>query len=185
MGPDVVKHLDQVLGIQEDQNAYSYKDEGFWVLEYKDKPSPNCISLVTIGLGRHLLKQESGGSIRQELIMTVWDEYSDFRPEEKVASLALDFLERHIPIPNHQVIPWEGGVFEGLEFSALYCTSARHMPEEFELIRGETDLIFVWLIPIYPEEQNYCINSGWSAFEELINDQQPDFFDLKRNKIKI
>ena len=74
-------------------------------------------------------------------------------------------------------------MFGGLEFSAVYCTSARHMPETLEIIHGDPDLIYVWLIPIYPEEQRFCSEQGWEKFEELINSQQPDFFDLERPRI--
>ncbi|WP_094710691.1 suppressor of fused domain protein [Hahella sp. CCB-MM4] len=57
------------------------------------------------------------------------------------------------------------------------------MPEAFEIIEADPILVFVWLIPIYPEEQKFIREIGWSSFEELINDQQPDFFDLNRARV--
>jgi hypothetical protein len=185
IGPNVPEHLDKNLGIQDDQSIWSYKEMGFWILKYDDQPQKQACSYITAGLGRHLLEQESGQKIRQELLFTIWEEYTVNKPEDKLASLSLDFLDRHIPIPNHQVIPWEDGVFENYDFSAVYCTGARQMPEEFEMIEAEPNLIFVWLIPIYPTEQKFCKEYGWSKFEDLINEQQPDFFNLERDVIKL
>lgn len=184
-GPNVVQHLDEILGVQEDQRIWSFKEDGFWVLEYTNTPTKHANTYLSTGLGRHVLGQNSGTPIRQELLMTVWEEYSSFDPAEKVASLSFDLLERHIPIPNHQVIPWHGGIFGGLKFSALYCTGARHMAEEMEVIEGDPNLVFVWLIPIYPSEQEFCKEMGWQAFEDKINKQQPDFFNLERPTVKL
>jgi len=185
MGPNVPEHLDRILGIQEDQSIWSYEKKGFWIVKYDDQPQKQACSYITAGLGRHLLEQESGNKLRQELMFTFWEDFSEYKPEEKLASLSLDFLDRHIPIPNHQVIPWEGGVFENFDFSAVYCTGARQMPEEFEIIEDVINLIFIWLIPIYPEEQRFCNEYGWSKFEDLIYDQQPDFFNLERDEIDL
>ncbi len=184
-GPNVIEHLDDTLGIQENQSIWSYKEKGFWILKYDNQPQKYSSSYITVGLGRHLLTQTSGKKIRQELMFTFWEEYAENKPEDKLASLSLDFLDRHIPIPNHQVIPWKGGVFEKFAFSAVYCTNARHMPENFELIEDEPNLIFAWLIPIYPEEQAFCMKYGWSNFENHINTQKPDFFSLTRERIKL
>lgn len=180
IGPNVPKHLDRTIGVQEGQKIFSYKESGFWVLKYNNQPDRKACSYITAGIGRHILEQSSGSRIRQELMITVWEEFESLHPEHQLASLSLDLIDRHIPIPNNQVIPWSGGVFEGHNFSAVYCTSARHMPEEFEIIEDDPCLIFVWLIPIYPEEQAFINESGWSEFEKIIENEQPDFFNLKR-----
>lgn len=185
LGPNVPEHLDSVLGIQENQQIWSFKESGFWILKYDNQPCDGACTYITVGLGRDLLEQDSGKKIRQELVLTVWGSFAGDSPEKRLASLALDFIERHIPIPNSQVIPWHGGIFEGRNFSALYCTSARHMPEKFEVIEGDPDLIFVWLIPIFPDEQRFCKEHGWKKFEDIIYEQQPDFFDLNRGQITL
>lgn len=185
LGPNVIEHYDGILGIQEDQKAWSFKEKGFWILKYENQPSKHASSYITVGLGRHLLAQESNKQIRQELIVTVWDEYAAYNPEVALTSLSFDYIERHIPIPNHQIIPWEGGVYDGLDFSAVYCIGARHMPEEFERIESDPELVFVWLVPIFSEEQAYCSERGWSDFEKLIEIQRPDFFDLKRSPLRL
>jgi len=185
IGPNVPEHLDQTLGVQKDQNVFSYEEKDFWILEYSDQPDRGACSYITVGLGRHLLTQDSGSEIRQEFMITVWDDYINTHAENQLASLSLDLLDRHIPVPNNQVIPWQGAIFEKYEFSAMYCTSARHMTEEFEMIESEPNLVFVWLIPIYPEEQNYIQEVGWSKFENLVEIQQPDFFDLERPRVRV
>ncbi|MCJ8311613.1 MAG: suppressor of fused domain protein [Saccharospirillaceae bacterium] len=185
VGQNVPEHLDKVLGVQENQTTHSFEDNDFWILEYENTPFDKVKSYISVGLGRHLLKQPSGKNIRQELMFTILKKFEHVSIEKSLASLSLDFIDRHIPIPDNQVIPWQGGVFEDYEYSAVYCTSARHMPEEFEIINGNPLLVFVWLIPIFPEEREYIQIFGWESFEELIDEQQPNFFDLDRPRIDV
>ena len=84
LGPNVPEHLDNILGIQEDQSIWSYSENDFWVLKYDDQPQKHACSYITVGLGRHLLDQDSGTKIRQELMFTIWEEYTTHNPERVI-----------------------------------------------------------------------------------------------------
>ncbi|HVJ21030.1 MAG TPA: suppressor of fused domain protein [Polyangiaceae bacterium] len=168
-----------------DAAAWSFDDAGFGIVTYDDQPVRGAITYLTMGLSRHVLEQRSGKSICQELLMSVRADQKEISPERSLASLAHDFLERHSPIPDGQVIGWQGGVFPGSRFTAVFCTSARYFPESFAHVDCDPPIVFVWLIPITESEATYCRSHGASAFEDLLVAQDPDLLDLDRPELTI
>src|SRR6185369_4534715 len=183
----LVEHLKRHLGEDDDKSApaLTFPDLGFGILTYLDQPVRGATTYLTVGLSRHVLSQASGKPISQELLMSVRTDTKNVRPEMSLASLAHDFLERHVPIPDGQVIGWHGGVFPDSRFTAIFCTSARYFPSEFERTDGDPPVVFVWLVPITQGEAMYCRTHGHSAFEELLLTQDPDLLDLERAELSL
>jgi hypothetical protein len=182
---NLVEHLGRHFGDGDDQaQAWSFAESGYGIVTYPNQPFAGAITYLTTGLSRHILTQASGAQIAQELFISVRSEFAVCRPEVSLASLAEDFLERHTPIPNGQVIGWHKGVLEP-RFSAVFCTSARCFPETFEQIEGDPPTVFVWLIPITGVEATYCRTHGHQAFDDLLLAENPDLLDLDRPELPI
>ena len=72
----------------------------------------------------------------------------------------------------------------GATLEAMYAASPVVYPDGFAVFeRSEPPTVFVWLIPIDAEEAELIDSHGWSWFEDQLEAQQPDLFDLRRPRI--
>ena len=47
----------------------------------------------------------------------------------------------------------------------------------------EPPTVFVWLIPILAVEAEFVNDRGWSRFEDVLEEMNPDFGDLERRPV--
>ncbi|CAM4210760.1 hypothetical protein PAEN110709_01745 [Paenibacillus endophyticus] len=75
-----------------------------------------------------------------------------------------------------------GTLFEGTELVALYVTTPVYFPDSFHTYDTTNDISIVqaWLVPITLNEASYVKENGWEAFEDKLEELDPDLKNYKR-----
>lgn len=136
---------------------------------------------VTLGVSRHPLN-----GIRQEFLLLA---PSSLRGRNapgilmQAAAEALDSVQARL---RGDLIQRTGSVFAGAAFSSLYVTLPVYLPESFAVAQdgAGNDIAICWLVPILPEEERIVREQGWGQFEELLEQQDPDLTDFKREGVR-
>ena len=139
---------------------------------------------MTVGLSHHELRIADEKNVRQELILPV----SGIGLSEMIISFLLFIceliLKNHDAVLRGQVIRLPIDATEKLGFDAVYCAIPVFMDDDFATFgESQPPTIIVWMIPIYKSEADYIDANGWSKFEELLEEKDPDLFTLEREPI--
>jgi len=82
----LVEHLRSHFGEDDgDAAAWSFADAGFGIVTYNDQPVRGAVTYLTMGLSHHILTQDSGKSICQELLMSVRADQKGIGPERSLS----------------------------------------------------------------------------------------------------
>ncbi|MCQ4298070.1 suppressor of fused domain protein [Pseudomonas stutzeri] len=181
---NIIAHAERFLGKASQGWNETGSVDGLQVLYFENAPLKDISTYITVGLSFHELKINEKKNVRQELIFAV----SSLTPSETVASLLLYVCElvlsTHEAIFRGQLIEMPIEAAEKLGFDALYCTIPVFLHDHFATYHGSVPAtVFVWMIPVCRSEANYIEVNGWSAFEDLLEDQDPDLFLLERDPI--
>ena len=184
-----VNFLENHLGMIE--FGWSYDKNGvklpFNVVKYTKGPFPDTVTYSTLGLSHHTLKSsESGKIIRQELFIVADSKVGDQNIPILLQQLGLEVIESHIPFLRGQVIGPRGKLFKGTKLEAMYATVPVYFPDsfhEYEVGDGEAPIVQVWMIPITDLEAEFVLKNGWSRFEDLLEEIDPDLIDFTRESI--
>ncbi|TKY89760.1 hypothetical protein EX895_001545 [Sporisorium graminicola] len=183
----IVQHMERYLG--EIQRGWSTYENGlvapFQVVEFGEVPREiGWTVLATLGLNQYPTRSaKSGKAVRQELVLilpaasapgpfpSVLQQIGTQVVHSGQAVLRGEFLELDQPCP---FVP-------DSQLSAFFATLPSYLPDAFNTYHGpEFDVIFPWLIPITPSELAFVKNEGWSKFEDLLVEQDPNLLDLRR-----
>ena len=63
---------------------------------------------------------------------------------------------------------------------ALYSAIPVYLPDDFAQF---DDVVLVWLVPISRAEAAFVTANGWSAFEDLLSETDPDLVDVDRKSL--
>lgn len=180
------EHIEKYLGVIE--SGWSIKEE---VGEVQVVKVPNCpmagvAAYSTIGLSWTELAMPDDRSVRQELIFAAYETYA----ATKIASFLLSFgkyvlstgralLRGNVVGPHQPLIP-------GVQANSIFCT----LPVMFDarlktFSDSEPATVFVWLVPITSAESQFVRLHGWNKFEDLLEKEQPDFWNLDRASVNI
>ena len=77
---------------------------GIGVAKFVDLPDVGLTTFVSTGLSGHILKQNSGVDIRQELLMTVDNKFGKMQHEISLFTMAKIILDSHKGILREQII---------------------------------------------------------------------------------
>jgi hypothetical protein len=186
----IVQHMERYLG--EAKGGWSTYENGqsapFQVVQFGEVPGETgWTALATLGLNQYPTRSaKSGKDVRQELVLvlptasapgpfpSVLQQIGTQVVRSGDAVLRGEFLELEPPGP---FVPGSG-------LTAFYATFPSYLPDGFDTYRGpEFDVVFVWVIPIAPSELAFVKSAGWSKFEDLLVEQDPDLLDLHRSPL--
>lgn len=182
----IIEHAEKFLGkISRGWRDQSSSD-GLQIVCFENSPYDEVDTFLTIGLSKHELKISDTKNIRHELIMPI----SGLDAPEEIVSLML-FMMDYILTGHHallrgQVIELPVDATNKIAFKALYCAMPVFLDDNFATFNEmASPVVIVWLIPIYSSESDYIAVNGWGRFEDLLEQQSPDLFSLKREHINL
>lgn len=122
-----------------------------------------------------------GRYIRQELVFTA---YRNFQSEQ-IASFLSTFAEYLVSankaLLHGDFIGPETPIIFGTVLNSIYSTVPMIFEEDFAVFHDSSPpTVFVWIIPIHEEEANYIRFNGWDKFEDLLEREDPELWDLTR-----
>lgn len=181
---NIIKHAERFLGNISQGWKENPSSDGLQVVCFEDAPVENVDTFMTVGLSRHELRMFDEKKVRQELVLPV----SDVGLSEMLVSLLLFIceliLKNHDAVLSGQVIRLPMDAAEKLGFDAVYCTIPVFMDDDFATFKElQTPTVIVWVVPIYKSEADYVDANGWSTFEALLEEKDPNLFTLGRDPI--
>jgi Suppressor of fused protein (SUFU) len=185
--PTLVRHIEERLGpVQEGwRRDAEGKNVPFLVARLggtKELPPGSYFS--TLGLSDFPLRsRRSEKQIRMELLMTSKDA-GGFIPGV-LQQVGRQLIESGSALLRGDVIGPRDPLAEGSELTALYAAIPVYFPPGMDGFESERtgEGVFVWLVPISTSEAEYIRTNGWSAFEDRLEEQDPDLADLRRRPI--
>jgi suppressor of fused protein SUFU len=183
----VPDHLERYLG--QIRRGWSTDSAGqaipFQVVEFEHGPFDQTAAFATLGLGRQPLHSRvSGRHIQHELVMAARLGGSNSFLPGIVIDCGLAVIASGTALLRGDVIGPRGPIAPGSEMEALYASNPVYFPDGFEVVDdGNGTTVFVWLVPISRAEAEYVRQHGWEAFEQLLDEKQPNLVDLGRRSI--
>jgi hypothetical protein len=176
---NLIEHVESYLGpIQ----AGARLREGVQGAQFRERPVAGSSSFMTLGLSHHVLKQGSGKGIRIELVIACRDNFVEsLSPLSILADVADRVAATHVAPARGTVLGPAGRFSPRFPMEALYCCNPVYFDDGLAQFSGFSEpLVIIWLVPITPEEALYVRESGWNAFEYLLETANPDLLDLER-----
>lgn len=100
--------------------------------------------------------------------------------------VALEARTAQLAILRGDVIGPRGPIVSGSEMEALYATTPNYFPVGFGTCsEGSIAIAISWLVPISHGEAHFVMNRGWSAFEDLLSETQPNLVDIFRQPMAV
>ncbi len=175
-------HIDSFCGEEPDQ-FFKESSVGINVAKFNDVPDQGLTTFISIGFSSHLLMQDSGKNIRQELLITVDNMHSDLPIEEIIFSVSKLMLNSHKAVMHGQVIGPRGFLFpeeKKIHLTSLLCSYPAFFPEDFSFFENENVTVFVELIPTLTSEAKLVNKEGWSKFFDKIDEGEIDILNYYR-----
>jgi len=156
--------------------------EGVLGAQFLARPFAESTTFMSVGLSHHVFQQSNGNPLRIEFLVACHNKFVDaFNPMSILADLCEQAISLHSVPPRGTVIGPRGKFFETTMMEALYCASPVYFDDALSpFVRLQEPVIIVWLVPITPDEAAYVETHGWSAFEDRLEEVNPDLLDLKR-----
>ena len=178
----VYDHIEKYLGTI--TKGWSLKDgnNGIQVLEFKDELETGVYTYTTLGLSNKILTL-GDKNVRQELIFAAYNLFD----KGEIASFLLTFAS-HIKDTGKGLLRGEcvegKPLIAGVKATGIYSSNPVFWQDGFYAYEESSPpTIFVWLMPIMKDEATYIKEAGWSAFEDLLETAQCDFWNLNRDSI--
>jgi hypothetical protein len=176
-------HYEQHLG----EIARGWFDEtrihGIQVVNFENQPESGVNTYATLGLSDHIIELSGSKFIRQELLISANDTTSSDAVAGLVLSLAEHVVRRGSALLRGEVIGPGVPVVAGSTLTAIYVTDPS--PFEKSLTEFSSELpatVFAYLIPITKAEARLVSDMGWRWFEDQLEQQNPDIWDLVRSE---
>ncbi|WNB76607.1 suppressor of fused domain protein [Methylomonas koyamae] len=178
---NIIEHVESYLGeIDQGWNAPPESKNRFSVARFRNQPVEGMSTYVTLGLNHHILLMKKI-EIRQELVFSVFESV----PSDEIVSFLFRLIDlilsKHEALLRGQVIGPGKPLFSESPMNAIYTSMPVIFEEGFNTFNGSSPpTILVWLIPIFESEARYVQEYGWEAFEDILEKEDPDLWDLKR-----
>jgi len=175
-------HYEQHLG----EIARGWSDEkrmhGIQVVSFDGQPEAGVRTFATLGLSRHVVDLPAR-QIRQELLMSANEAFPSDAVAGLVLSLAEHVLQRGKALLRGEVIGPETPLIAGSTLTAIYVTNPSPFDESLtEFVSELPATVFAYLIPITEAEAGLVRERGWNWFEDELERQNPDIWDLGRTE---
>jgi hypothetical protein len=185
IGKQLEAHIDVHLGTTP-TSVVAEDSLGIHVATFNNVPTRGIITSVTVGLSAHLFEQEDAPPIRQELLMSIHENYRQLPWEEVLLSAGKVLMDRHRAFEMGEVLGPAGPLFPEAPWchaTALLCSLPVFFDAEFPELEFDdaTQMVFVELIPITTAEARWIREHSWEEFFERINANDVDIVDLGRS----
>jgi len=94
-------------------------------------------------------------------------------------------LKKGVAYLRGDVIGPRGPLFNGSSLQAVYVTMPVYYPESFAVYKEPdgSSKVIAWLVPITLAEVEYIRRHGWSEFENLLAQRNPDLLNPRRSSM--
>lgn len=184
---DLITHLESEFG--EIKHGWDRFPEGgkwpFQVISLGNGRYNGISTFSTLGLSNYLLNSPvSSKNIQQELFLMVPNSYGYKNIPSLLNDIGSFAIENKKAFLRGYIVDCYSGIaLIHTNFTAFYVSPPVYFPDSFasfSSISDETVIAICWLIPIYEEEKVFIKNNGWEKFEEVIENANPNFFDINR-----
>lgn len=140
---------------------------------FNDQPNKGATTHSTLGLSRHVLAMGDGcAGVRQELVVSVLENSDESAMCSLLFNVAQEIVIQHRAVLHGEVLRLNAPVVPLSKCICLYASMPVLFPDEFAVCRDvEPHAVFVWLVPITGDEAGFVANSGWSRFEDLLENK--------------
>lgn len=179
---DLPAHLEQHLGPITGGWSNSTEGDplGVTLARFAGAPVAGASTYCTLGMSSVPLELDDR-RVRHELLAACWDRCFVSGLGGLLAGLSLQVTDRGVALRRGEVLRFGGPLFEGTQASALYAAEPAYFPPGLGVWRGsDPPTVIVWLVPIYDAEAEFVAEHGWDAFENLLQEGDPDLLDLQR-----
>lgn len=123
--------------------------------------------------------------IHQELIFVSESSIGDINIPAILQQVGMMILQKNNALLRGDVIGPFGPLFNNSKLEALYSSIPVYFPDAFHTFRmsDNSSIVMTWLFPITSEEATFIKEIGWSNFEDILEDIDPDLIDLNRESI--
>jgi len=179
----IINFLEEKIGKIDYGWRCETNDSDVKILRFKNEPKVGVVTLVSVGFSDYRF-QIKGEIVCFEFLMSVFEENFDKNTLNFFLSACESAVSRVKPAFRGQILPMSEEMIRNTGFSSVYCTLPYMFGDELDEYRGnETPIIFVWLLPIFFNEERYIRRNGWSAFEGEMEKYPIDMFYLGRKSI--
>ena len=181
-GVALKSHIDKFCGEKPDA-IFHEELTGITVARFNNIPDDGLTTYISIGLSGHILSQQSGQKIRQELLVTVDNEFSELPIEDVIFVVAKSTIEKHFALMRGEVIDSGGLLFpeiSGVRLTSILCSYPAFFSDDFSFFENEETTVFVELIPITTDEAEFVHKEGWSKLFDNIDEGVIDILNLRR-----
>jgi hypothetical protein len=183
--PSLIEHYEQYVGTV--QHGWSRSADAvelpFQVVECRGKGFQGVSAFATVGISKYGLRSTTSSKvIRQELLLAAPTSFGARNIPGLLQQIGTEAIDRGFAYLRGTVIGPRGDLFEGKAFQAVYVAIPVCFPEALGTFRGDDgqSIVIAWLVPITQSETLYVREHGWEAFENLLERNDPDLFDLDR-----
>jgi hypothetical protein len=183
---DLVSHLEGHLGPIDGAWSQSASGEqlAFKVLRFMDVPMMGGVTYVTLGMSDVELSLPLGKGVRQELLFCCRSVHEARYVPGLLHLVGKVALRTGRALARGAVVGPAGPLFPESNLTALYSSIPAVFPESLGVWHGSSPAtVFDWLIPITTAEVRLVHDQGWSKFEDLLENKDPDLFDLNRASV--
>lgn len=180
----LIAHVEESLGKLDSGWSFEKGSNQIQVARFANQPFEGATTYVTLGLSNNLLPMPQGREVRQELVFTAYDNF----PAEQIASFMLTFcdyiLSRKRALLRGDVVGPSDPIIPGVAANAIYAAIPVVFNERFHTYNDSSPpTVMVWLLPLVGEEASFVKQNGWNQFEDLLEAEDPDLWDLNRPAI--
>lgn len=159
----------------------------FQIVKFSKGPFPDTVTYSTLGLSDvQLPSPVSNQRIRHELILVSYTSFGDGNIPGVLQRVGLDALKNGRPYLRGDVIGPYGTLFESTQLEALYVTMPVYFSDSFftfDADESDIPIVQAWVVPITRKEANFVKQQGWSKFEDMLENSDPDLVDFHRASI--
>lgn len=177
------EHYERLLG----EIACGWSDDtlnhGIQVVSFKNQPEAGVTTFATLGLSKYVLNMSGTRRIRQEILVSANENSQDVGLSGFLLSLAEFVVERGSALLRGEVIGPGKPVIAGSTLTAVYVTNPSPFDKALTKFDSEPpDIVFAYLIPITATEASLVGEHGWRWFEDELENQNPDIWNLTRSE---
>lgn len=182
----LIEHLERHLGTMDHAWGESGEKDGIRVARFPGRPYDGVTTYATLGVSKNPLPMSGDRTVRQELVFFGNDEY----PGEQIASFLVTFgeyvcgkaqalLRGDVVGPGPSLIP-----DARCQANSVYAAIPVLYDDGFATLNAtDPATVFVWLVPLRPEEAEFVRREGWESFEDRLERAEVDFGDLQRSSV--
>lgn len=183
MDSKYIDYLEKTLGGLE---MGWYDGDPVKVVKFSDGPFDGAVTFMSLGLSNTELG--SYGTVkkyRQEVVLVARRDFGERNISRILSQITTWLLDHTMALLRGDVLGPNGVMFEGTHMEAFYVSQPAYHPEHFYTYDDGLALpiIHVMLVPITAKEAEFVRLQGWSAFEDMLVELDPDLTDFFRESL--